>query len=227
MIMGGGQGSINPKPAPQDGNRVWEVTTPPTQEPVTKDELKMFGRLDGNHEDELLQSFIISARIAVEKFIGLALMAQTITVRYDYWPGVYTFPYVGAYRANYPQYFEGYGRGVPFPIAPVSSVTSIATVDEDGAETAYDADNYYVDLTGNNPVITIKFGTTPPTNTVRDSRGIKMVYIAGYGTRAQVPEPLKEAIKLWAMFIYENRTTGAKPPAAARGLLDMYKVYKI
>ena len=53
---------------PSDGNRVFEVTTAPSVEPITVTELKTFARIDGSDEDTLLSGFIAGARQACEKY---------------------------------------------------------------------------------------------------------------------------------------------------------------
>ena len=66
-------------------NRIWKVSTVPVIEPVTVDEIKLFGRIDGEEEDILIEGFIRAAREACETYLGRALISQTITMTMDFW----------------------------------------------------------------------------------------------------------------------------------------------
>lgn len=189
-----------------NGNRYWKVTTEPAVEPITVEELKMFARIDGAYEDTFLQSIIVSIRQATEQYLGRALITQTYTMTMDYWPS-----YV-----------------IKFPRAPLISVESIAVVAEDGTETEYDSDNYYLNLIAQPGQLIIKDSSTIPTIVDRDYAAYKIIFKAGYGTiRTDVPEAIREGIKTWATFIYENRLPIANPPFGAHSLFQPYKIIRI
>lgn len=193
-------------PAPIDSRMSFKVTTAPTVEAVEVDELKLFGRITGVDEDELLAEFIKSARNATERYLSRALISQTITMVMDTWPGL----------------------RVALPMPPLISVTSVKTIDESDTETTYSSDNYYVVTSTTEGQIVIKDGATQPINTDRNVAGFEVIYVAGYGTaKADVPDMIRQGIKLWAMELYEGRTLSAEPPETVRGLLNPYRLVKI
>jgi uncharacterized phiE125 gp8 family phage protein len=189
--------------APTDPRQNWKVTTAPAVEPFKIDDLKLFGRISGVEDDELLKAFIVSARDATERYLGRALIQQTITMLMDVWPGI----------------------RVALPMPPLISITSVSTIDEDDTKTTYSSDNYYA-VTGTLPgQLVLKNGVTPPINTDRFTAGYEIIYKAGYGTAStDVPSAIIDGIKLWAMELYEGRTLSAEPPEVVRGLLMPYKV---
>ena len=52
------------------------LITPPSIEPLTLSEVKLFLRVDGTQEDSLLNSLILAARELAEKYIGHMLITQ-------------------------------------------------------------------------------------------------------------------------------------------------------
>jgi uncharacterized phiE125 gp8 family phage protein len=197
-------GTLIAKELPKDGNRSWKVTTQPIIEPVTVTNVKLFGRIDTDEEDDLIRGFIESARMATEKYIGRALISQTITTVLDYWPG---------------QILE-------LPRPPLISVTSIVDIDEDATETTYSSDNYYLNTTAEPGQIIIKRDSTWPTNTARDYGRFIIRSLHGYGADSiHVPRPLREGIMLWASIIYATRVLDTKNlPPEVKNKFDLYKM---
>ncbi len=192
------------KPLPKEANRSWIVTVKPAIEPFTVTDLKLFARIDHDDEDTLLSGFITATRSAAKEYINRALLDQTIQLSYEWWPDC-----------------------AELVRPPLISVTKVETVDEEGVATTYAATNYYVD--SHEPArLRIKNGASPPENTDRFSSGFRIEYKAGYGTREiDVPTPIREAIKLWATALYEDRAIMTEPPPQARPMLDMFRVPKL
>lgn len=197
---------IYPKPSdPKGGNGSWKVSTAPSIEPINVDDVKEFARIDGSQEDTLIEGFITAVRGATELYLGRALLSQTIALILDEWPG----------------------DVVELPKPPLISISSVVTLDEDDAETTYASSNYYA-ITGSIPgKLVLKNEATPPYNTERYHGGYKITYLAGYGSySSSVPSQIKEAMKLWATAVYENRALTPTPPPQAAPLLNMYRVIK-
>ena len=190
----------------ENGNRKWQVITPPAAEPLTATQVKLFGRIDGSDEDTLIEDIIKSVREATELYLGRSLIEQSIRLLMDYWPETYF---------------------VELPSPPLLSITSVAVLDQAGLSTAYDSANYFVVTEGIPGLIVIKDGCTPPTNTTRYHAGIRVEYKAGYGSALNVPQPILEAMKLWSVACYEDRAQSATPPPSAKSLLNMFKVIKL
>ena len=196
------RGTLITKDLPKDGNRSWQVTTQPAVEPVTVDELKDFARIDTTAEDTLIESFIQAVRMSTEEYLGRALISQTVTTVMDFWPG----------------------QVIELPRPPLISITGVYTVDEDDAETEYDSDNYYLNLTAIPGQLIIKRDSTPPVNTARDFGRFIIRSVHGYGTAStDVPPLFIEGIKLWAAALYADRTIDTKnPPPDARKMFDLF-----
>jgi uncharacterized phiE125 gp8 family phage protein len=188
------------------GRRKFKVTTDPASEPITVDELKLFARIDSSYEDTLLTAFIVTARQLTEKFLRRALITQTITLEMDYWSSWV----------------------IELPRPPLISVTSIVYVNEDDTTTTYSSDNYYVRTNAEPGQLVIKNGSSVPINTDRYYGGYRITYTAGYGASASdVPQAIRDAIKIWATELYEGRATELAPPAQAAALLMAYKPEKV
>lgn len=197
---------IEERALPRDGNSYWKVTTGPTTEPITVDEVKEFARIDGSEEDTLIQSFIYSARINCEAYLGRALIEQTITMVMDFWPG----------------------EVIQLPRPPLLSITAVEILDELDNATQYSSDNYYIVTESIPGELIVKRGITFPINNVRDHSGYRIRFTAGYGTDASsVPSGIKDGLKLWVTDIYENRVIRATPPPEALPMLNFFRVRNI
>jgi len=191
----------------KNGNRQWDVTTGPTTEPITTTELKTFARIDGTEEDDFLEGVIQSVREAMERYLGRALLEQTITLTMDYWPSMV----------------------IELPMPPLISVTSVATLDEDDTATSYSSDNYYVRTTALPGQLVLKQSVSAPYNTDRTYGGYRIIYVAGYGDEASdVPRAIRDSLLIWASIIYETRTMTNEVPSEVVSLLEnSYRVYQI
>jgi uncharacterized phiE125 gp8 family phage protein len=197
-------GALVTRELPNDGNRFWEVITQPLIEPVTVDEVKTFARIDTTEEDTLIEKFIETVRRSTESYLGRALIQQVIRIIMDFWPG----------------------NVVKLPRPPLISVNKVVTLDEEGGETLYSADNYYLMTTATPGKLVIKRGVTSPINTTRDYGGFLIESKHGYGTvPSDVPSSIRDGIKLWVATLYADRTIDSKnPPPEARKFFDSYRV---
>lgn len=196
-----------PKSLDKHGNRNWKVTTQPDLEPVTVDEVKTFGRIDGDEEDDVIESGIKMAREASELLLGRSFIEQTITLVMDFWPS----------------------EVIKLPRPPLIAITGVYTTDEDDSDTEYDSDYYLVDTVAEPGKLIIKQDYTPPTNTDRSYSGFKIIYTAGYGDEVtDVPEILRNAIKMWTIDYFETRKFDPKnPPAQVKTLLGLKEIPRI
>jgi len=197
---------IIPKSPDPRGNRKLYLVNAPTTEPITVNELKTFARLSGTAEDDLLEGFIKAIRGQMELYLRRALISQTWAISMDFWPS----------------------EVIQLPMPPLISVTSVVTIDEDDTETTYDSDNYYVHTNSIPGELVLKNGVTAPYNTDRYHGGYKITYTAGYGTAASdVPQLIREGIKLWTTLFYEDRITTAEPPDDVKKMVRFYRMDRI
>jgi uncharacterized phiE125 gp8 family phage protein len=186
------------------GDRDWKVTTPPLVEPITVDELKEYAKIDGSDEDNILANTIKAIREAMEEYLGRSLIEQTIKLSMDFWPG----------------------EVIELPMPPLISVTQVVLVDESDVETVYASSNYYVETLRSVGRLVLKQGVTYPNNTDRTHGGYRIDYKAGYGTAgADVPQVIREAIKLWCAVYYETGTLTEKPPNQVLSMVE--RTYRI
>ena len=185
------------------GNRSWKVTSPPAVEPITLEEVKLFGRIDGSDEDTLITSIIKGVRPKVELYLNKSLIEQTIELSMDWWNSA----------------------EILLPQPPLISITKVETIDEDGTATEYDSDNYYTVTESIPGKLVIKKASSLPTNTESEVGGFKITYQAGYGSTASyVDAVIKNAMMEWAVLQYENRVFDDELPDEVKKNLRFLRV---
>jgi len=189
------------------------LTTAPTVEPVTNAEMDLWSRLAGDAEtadSTLVDSLIEAARLHCETFTGRSFINTTYTMYLDSFPDV-----------------------IYFPRSPLSSVTSIAYLDENGDSQTLGTSVYTVDADSEPGRVYLAYGQSWPA-TYAVPKAITIIFVAGYGaTAASVPENIKAAIKQLAAHLYENReavvigTITSKLPFSVEALLSGERVMEM
>ena len=160
------------------------LVTAPELEPLTLEETKKHLKVTFTEEDVLIATIITAVRQAWEMVSGMALLQQT-------WEAAYPcFPWSG---------------GFVLPRPPLLSVTSVTYIDENGAPQTLAASEYTVDTRAFPGELVPAYNKTwPSTREVPNAVVIK--YVAGYGDEeADVPEPIRAALRLEAGTHYYNR----------------------
>ena len=202
------------------------VVTPPAAEPLALSDVKAYLRVSGSAEDTLISTFIETARVFCENFIGRALITQTLKLSLDsadhggdpLWEGTRIGPDLNFYKSF-----------ISLPNSPVQSVTSVKTFADDDTETTLSTSKYYSDLTREPARIVLRTGETWPT-ALRVANAIEIVYVAGYGDSASdVPSPLRIGMMQHIAYLYDQRgdmkdyqQAQTMPPAVP----NMYQSYK-
>ena len=186
-------------------NMSWKVTTKPAAEPVEASDVKLYARIDGSSEDTLIEGFITAVREATEKYLGRALITQSITASFNEWPE----------------------SPIELPRPPLVSIIEVRTVDEEGSTTTYSSDNYFARTIIEPGEFIIKFDKTEPQNEDRYFGGYEIEYVAGYGNAEDVPQAIKLGITMWVADVYENRVPIDEPPAIVRTILVPYRIINI
>ncbi len=183
---------------------------PPAAEPLSLAETKSFLRVEHEDDDAVVASLIAAARIHVEAQTHRALITQTWRLVRDAWPAT--------------------GRLALMP-APLRSLVAVRVYDAAGEAVTLDTDSFDVDAASAPPVLAVKPGVSQPG---RNMAGIEIEFEAGYGDdAADVPEPLRHAIRLLVAHWYENRGIvaiggeRAVMPASVRDLLATYRVLSL
>ena len=155
----------------------------PASEPVSLAEAKSYLRVEHDDDDDLIAALIAAARVQVEAQTRRALITQTWRLVRDVWPA---------------------GGALPILPVPLREVTAIGVYDADGMIQPLDVDDFHID-TVSAPAI-LDFGRGAPPAPGRLHAGIEIDIEAGYGdAAADVPEPLRQAIRLLVAHWYENR----------------------
>ena len=200
------------------------VSTEPTQEPVTLQEVKEYLRLEDSVDERNLQPIVEAARKYAEEYLNRALMSQTITLSLDttsdmddpLWEGMKTAPYMN-FQKNY----------IVLPKSPVASVTSVITYDDADAATTFAASKYYVDTAREPARIVLRTGESFPT-ALRVANAIVVTYVAGVTSPYNIPEPIRMGILQHIAYLYEHRGDMYSPVASTPPMLQMlYSPYRI
>lgn len=175
----------------------------PGVEPVSLAEARLWLRLDGTAEDELLQALIVAARLLVEAEIGQVLIGQDWRLIGDAWPQ---------------------GAAIPVRVGRVLSVAGGRVFDAGGVPSAITAENFTVVLTGEGPLIEPIQRPAPG----RAHAGIEIDLRLGFGEApGDVPETIRLAIRRLVTLWFENRgdvqTAETGLPPAIRALLRPFR----
>jgi len=141
-------------------------------------------------EDDMLEELITAGRLSVENDTGKKIMEQT----WDY----------------YPQYWPSEDR-IKIPFGNLNNSVGKELIvkwkDTDGAETTLVAGtDYLVETNGTQcGFIVLPYQGSWPDGTLYPSNPISIRFTCGYETAAEVPKPIKQAIKRWCANNYANR----------------------
>lgn len=175
----------------------------PQLEPLSLIEAKTWLRVDGTDEDSLIQALIIAARLMVESEIGLVLLAQNWRIIGDAWPEEET---------------------IPVRIGRILSVAGGRVFPASGAAQALPSTNFEI-LRGADSDSILPLSRPAPG---RLRGGVEIDIRIGFGEfAAQVPEPLRLAVRQLVAHWYENRGDAAMSergiPAPVRALLAPFR----
>lgn len=186
------------------------LIAPPASEPLALDETKLFLRLDGAAEDDLVATLIASARGHVEAVSGRALISQGWRFLRDGWPA---------------------RRIVRLPKPPTLSVDAVTVHDGEGNAQVVAPAAYTLDRACAPARLAVSDAAPAPGLAVG---GIEIDVTAGYGaTPADVPPPLRLAMLRLVAHWYERREAGLEAavamgaPASVTALLVPYRVLSL
>ena len=182
------------------------LLTPPAVEPLTLDEAKNFLRVEHDDDDDAIAALIAGSRIHVEAHCRRALIAQTWRLIRDAWPQD--------------------GR-IPIVPAPLREIVAARVYDGEGDTGEIDLQSFIADRAAS----LLAFAPWALPAPGRIVAGIEIDVIVGYGEAAtDVPEPLRQAVRLLIAHWYENRGVAAIGgqvallPSAAAALIAPYRV---
>jgi uncharacterized phiE125 gp8 family phage protein len=183
----------------------------PAVEPVTLAEAKSFLRVEHGDDDDVIAALIAGARVHVEAQTRRALIAQSWRLIRDAWPGD--------------------GRIAVLP-APLRQLLAARVHRFDGSTQAIDVAGFVADMAAAPAVLAVMAGALPAPGRV--IAGIELDVEVGYGDApANVPEGLRQAIRILVAHWYENRgliaagSGVAVLPQTAAALIAPYRVLSL
>lgn len=187
------------------------LLTPPALEPVSLADAKLFLRVAHDDDDDVIAALIAAARVYIEAQTRRALIDQAWRLVRDVWPAS--------------------GRLPVLPV-PLKQVTAIRVSDADGVPHLLDVDDFGIDAVSAPAVLAFERGA--PRAPGKLAAGIEIDLSAGYGDAADdVPEPLRQAIRMLVAHWYENRgvvaASGevASMPASVSSLIAPFRVLSL
>jgi uncharacterized phiE125 gp8 family phage protein len=169
------------------------LLTPPAVEPVTLADAKAYLRVEHSDDDAVITALIAGARSHVEAQTRRALITQSWRLIRDSWPCD--------------------GRIAVAP-SPLRQITAGRVYRLDGTTRALDLQAFVSDLGATPSIISFLSWSLPAPG--RPVAGIEIDVEVGYGSGpANVPDPLRQAIKLLVSHWYENRGVIAVGQAVA------------
>jgi uncharacterized phiE125 gp8 family phage protein len=185
------------------------LLTAPAVEPVTLDEAKAFLRVEHNDDDEVIAALVAGSRIHVEAQTRRALITQGWRISADAWP---------------PD-----GRLIVRP-APLQTLDAARVYDFDNVAHDVDTQAFVADLAGSALIFAPNLASWALPAPGRLAAGIELDVTVGYGDAAiDVPEALRQAIRLLTAHWYENRGLAAMGtvtvlPSTVAALIAPYRV---
>lgn len=205
-----------------------KLITAPTESPVTVAEAKDYLRIDNNLEDTRIQVMIDAATRYLEGYTGLKFVTQTWDVFLDTWPMRSTDDWWDGVKEGPISMLTSMQRDIILPIGPAQSLTQFETYADDGIAVQETIANYIFDDVGSRARVGLKIGAVWPVTVLRRINAIKFRVVVGFGTAAQVPQDIKQAVLEVASHMYENRgDQNLKIPPHILSLVDHRRRVKV
>jgi uncharacterized phiE125 gp8 family phage protein len=187
------------------------LLSPPSSEPVSLADAKLFLRVEHDADDDLIAALIAAARVQLEAQTRRALITQGWRLTRDVWP---------------------VSGALPILPVPLREVTAIGVYDSAGMLQMLHVDDFQIDTVSAPALLSFARGALPAPG--RRNGGIEIDIEAGYGDDASdVPEPFRQAIRLLVAHWYENRriisASGevAALPASVSALIAPFRVLSL
>jgi len=184
------------------------LLTGPAAEPLSLEEAKTFLRVEHSDDDEVIRALIAGARMHVEVQARTALMTQRWRMTFDRWPH--------------------HGRIAVKP-GPLRSLDAVRVYDLQGHPQSVDMQAFVLDFGAS----TLAFMPWVLPVPARIAAGIELEVTTDFGDAAtDVPEPLRQALRLLVAHWYENRglvgaTESTVLPAGFAALVTPYRMLSL
>jgi uncharacterized phiE125 gp8 family phage protein len=167
------------------------LMTGPVIEPISLTEMKTYLRVDTNDDDGLINAFITAARLLIEASSRRVFISQTWRLVLDQWPK------------------DGFIR---VPVSPLIQIVAARVFNASGIASTVALSSLEANSLSDPPQIAI---VGPVMVTGRARSGVEIDISCGYGSAiGNIPEPLRQAIRLLVARWYDNRGDIMHPHAA-------------
>jgi len=184
------------------------LNTAPSTQIVSTALMKTYLQVDDDTENPDIRDAIISARLAIEAYLGRSLISTTWNLWLDAWPrdrsrenppqGVFNLP-IDAFDATL-NYIE-------LPRPPLGSVTHVKYYNTGDTVATFASSKYFVDTKSTPGRVVLNTDESWPTTLLRDANWIDVQFVAGYGTsETDVPESILLAVKQMTKKFYRDMT---------------------
>jgi uncharacterized phiE125 gp8 family phage protein len=184
---------------------------PPATLPVSLEEMKNHSHIDGALEDARISDFLRTAMAKLDGrdgLLGRCLITQSWRLTLD-----------------------GFPPEIALPLPPCQAVLAVRYVNPAGMLQTLAPEAYQVFGLGDTDPARIRsaFGGSFPA-TRRSPESVIVEFRAGYGEAADVPEPLRTAIKMHAGHLHEHREsvaagTFSEVPQGYHDLVGDYRIW--
>lgn len=166
----------------------YKVITAPASEPLTSGDVKAWLKISTSADDAVITMLIKAAREYVEKYLGIALLEQTVEEYFDRFP---------------PRRF------IRLSVGNVSSVTHVKYIDDNGTEVPLPDTVYEVDKHSQHARVYLKADEDWET-TDSELNNVKVTYVAGYASASAIPSQVILAMYKFIADNYHLRTDQTK-----------------
>ena len=204
-----------------------QLTTAPLSEPVSVSTLKQHLRIAFATEDQLLQTYIITARTLFEEWTQRQLVTATYTLYLDSWSNWHHWQNYGGY--TYPMVAPPFNqlnweRPILLPKSPLQAVNTVKYYDQNDVLQTLSSGHYMVD--GTREPARLLITNYPALAGDTQIPRVVINYTAGYQA---VPSPIVHGIMLLAGSFYRDReatsTMSLKDvPIGFKALVNIYRV---
>jgi uncharacterized phiE125 gp8 family phage protein len=158
------------------------VITEPTEEPITLSEAKQALGIEHEDDDIRIDGYITTARRFAEQYCDLKIPSQVVERSYDNWPAT----------------------EIDLDVWPLQSIDSVKyddTASPVAEQTLSVNSDYYSDITKEGGRVRSIGGW--PSVAVKPT-AIRIRMTAGYATQSAIPQTLKDAVKAYVVYLYEQ-----------------------
>lgn len=161
------------------------TVTPSTWKAVTLADTKAHLRITSTNQDDMINDLITIATDRVEGITNRALTKKKLRLYIDNWPC---------------------GDSIELPYPPLSTSTDavIQYKDKDSSTITLSSTVYRMDAVSEPGRVCLDYNESWPTGTLHNVNPISVQYLCGYTATSNVPERLKQAVKIFVEDMYEN-----------------------